>query len=112
MALRLGTEMFNVAFVERKMRQALSDWYGFLATESRSMDDWLSLPNWVKQVPSRLDIPWALKDLQKMVGNKSMMRALYIVVDEIYLSSEGVEGLPDISLLRNELLKWYSEHVE
>ena len=104
--------MFNVAFAQRKMRQALSDWYGFLATESRNAEDWLSLPHWVKQVPSRLDIPWALKDLQSMAGNKSMMRALYIVVDEIYLASENVEGLPDISLLRNELLKWYAEHVE
>ena len=64
------------------------------------------------EAPSRLDIPWALKDLQSMAGNKSMMRALYIVVDEIYLASENVEGLPDISLLRNELLKWYAEHVE
>ena len=94
------------------MRQALSDWYSFLARESRDMDDWLSMPNWAKQVPNRLDIPWAVKDLHRMVGNKSMMRALYIVIDEIYLSSEGIEGLPDISLLRNELLKWYSEHVE
>jgi len=66
----------------------------------------------VKQVPSRLDIPWALKDLQSMAGNKSMMRALYIVIDEIYLASENVEGLPDIRLLRFELLKWYTEHVE
>ena len=104
--------MFDVAFTQRKLRQALSDWYSFLALESRDIERWMSLPHWLKNVPSRLDIPWALNDLHKMVENRSMMRALYIVIDEIYLSSHGVKGLPDISQLRNELSKWYDENVE
>jgi len=97
----------NTKFVERRLRQAVEDWYSWLAVQSRYADDWMSVPYWCKQVPSRLDIPWAMRDLDKVVGNRGMMRALYVIVDEVYLCCEGVEGVPDISDLRSELFRWH-----
>tara|TARA_R100000231_G_scaffold31600_2_gene27826 strand:- start:587 stop:712 length:126 start_codon:yes stop_codon:yes gene_type:complete len=36
-----------------------------------------------------------------------MITALFAVVDEIYMGCEKMENVPDISKLRNELLRWY-----
>lgn len=102
----------NTKFVERRLRQAVEDWYSWLAGQSRYADDWLSVPHWCKQVPGRLDIPWAMRDLNKAVANRGMMRALCVVVDEIYMSCELVEGVPDISDLRSVLLDWYEGAYE
>ena len=71
-----------------------------------------SVPHWCKQIPSRLDIPWALHDLQKHAGRKQMIRALFVVVDEIYMASEQMENVPNISKLHGELLRWYGEEYE
>jgi len=34
------------------------------------------------------------------------------VVDEVYMSSEGMENVPSIAKLRNHLFDWYGEAYE
>ena len=102
----------DTVFVSRNLRSALVQWYSWLSDKSMKKDEWRAVPHWCKQVPSRLDIPWALFDLEKHASRRQMLRALFIVVDEVYMNSETVEGLPDISALRNELLRWYEAEYE
>ena len=97
----------DAVFVSRNLRAALTQWHAWLSDKSMKRDEWRAVPHWCKQVPSRLDIPWALFELEKHVGRRQMLRALFIVVDEVYMSSEHIEGAPDISGLRNHLLEWY-----
>jgi hypothetical protein len=43
--------------VERLLRLALSDWYGYLSRESLTVDGWRhGVPWWVKRIPSRVNI--------------------------------------------------------
>lgn len=102
----------DTGFVSRNLRSALVQWYSWLSDKSMKKEEWRAVPHWCKQVPSRLDIPWALFDLEKHANRRQMLRALFIVVDEVYMNSETVEGLPDISALRDHLLKWYEAEYE
>ena len=46
---------------------------------------------------------------EKHVGRRQLIRALFVVVDEVYMSSEGMENVPSIEKLRNHLFEWYGE---
>ena len=94
-------------FVSRNLRLVISEWYAWLSDNSMREDDWLAVPNWCKSIPSRMDVPWALNDLESHADNRNMITALFAVVDEIYMGCEKMENVPDISKLRNELLRWY-----
>lgn len=100
----------DIAFVSRNLRVAVAEWYAWLSDKSIRQDEWRGVPHWCKQIPARLDIPWALFELEKHVHRKPMIRALFVVVDEVYMSSQSMENVPDISPLRDELLKWHEEH--
>jgi hypothetical protein len=102
----------DTVFVSRNLRASLREWYSWLADKAAKKDEWHAVPHWCKQVPFRLDIPWALFDLEKHAGRRQMLRALFIVIDEVYMSSQTVEGTPDISALRDHLLKWYEAEYE
>jgi|TARA_R100000482_G_scaffold124859_1_gene79476 hypothetical protein len=102
----------DTVFVSRNLRAALREWYSWLSDKAAKKDEWHAVPHWCKQVPFRLDIPWALFDLEKHAGRRQMLRALFIVIDEVYMSSQTIEGTPDISALRDHLLKWYEAQYE
>ena len=94
--------------IERLLRMALSDWYGYLSRESLSVDTWnYGVPWWVKRVPDRLDLNWAMNDLRKSIDNKGMLLALYTSVDQTVLSMKRDEELlhnpPKIDLLHEAL---------
>ena len=73
--------------VERLLRVALSDWYGYLSRESLVLDAWRhEIPWWVKKVPERLDCSWALSDLNKSIGRVGLLSGLMTLVDEVGLS--------------------------
>ena len=94
-------------FVSRNLRLAISEWYAWLSDKSRKEDEWRAVQNWCKTVPARLDVDWALNDLERHANHRNMITALVVVVDEIYLNCEKMENVPDISKLRNELFRWY-----
>ena len=80
--------------VERLLRMALSDWHGYLSREALNADTWkYGVPWWVKRVPDRFDLSWAMNDLRKSVGSKGMMLALYTSVDETVLSMQRDEEI-------------------
>jgi hypothetical protein len=94
--------------VERLLRMAISDWYGYLSREALSVDTWrYGVPWWVKRVPDKLDLQWALVDLRKSVGSQGMLMALYTSVDEAVLSlkrdKEILHNPPKIDLLHEAL---------
>lgn len=94
--------------VERLLRMAISDWYGYLSREALSVDTWrYGVPWWVKRVPDKLDLQWALVDLRKSAGNQGMLMALYTSVDETVLSlkrdKEILHNPPKIDLLHEAL---------
>ena len=94
--------------VERLLRMAISDWYGYLSREALSVDTWrYGVPWWVKRVPDKLDLQWALVDLRKSVGSQGMLMALYTSVDEAVLSlkrdKEILHNPPKIDLLHSAL---------
>jgi hypothetical protein len=94
--------------IERLLRMALSDWYGFLSRESLVDGQWeRSVPWWVKRVPDRLDVGWALTDLKKAVVRKGLAVVLFAVVDEVVLSMERDEEVlnnpPNMSQLHEAL---------
>ena len=97
----------DVRFVSRNLRVVIREWYAWLADKAAYQDEWRAVPHWCKQVPSTLDIPWALYDLEKHTDRRQMLRALFIVVDEIYMSCETIENAPSIDKLRNHLLEWH-----
>ena len=73
--------------VERLLRVALSDWYGYLSREALVLDAWrYEIPWWVKKVPERLDCSWALSDLKKSTGRVGLLSGLMTLVDEVGLS--------------------------
>ena len=94
--------------VERLLRIALSDWHGYLSREALNVDTWkYGVPWWVKRVPDRLDLSWAMNGLRKSVGSKGMLLALYTSVDETVLSMQRDEEIlnnpPKIGLLHEAL---------
>lgn len=93
----------DTLYIEHHLRAAIGEWYAWLGARSSKLDEWLSVPAWCKRVPSRLDIPWALNDLEARVGNEHMMRVLFVIVDEVWLCCQEMEGVPDVSKLRNAL---------
>ena len=83
--------------IERLLRMALSDWYGFLSRESLVVERWSEgVPWWVKRVPDRLDVGWALTDLRKSVERKGLLVALFAAVDEVVLAMERDEEVLSI----------------
>jgi hypothetical protein len=73
--------------VERLLRVALSDWYGYLSRESLVLEAWrYEIPWWVKKVPERLDCDWAMSDLKKSLGRVGLLSGLVMVVDELMLA--------------------------
>mgnify|MGYP003142286724 FL=1 len=104
--------MLDPSFVSRNLRVAISEWYSWLSDKSIKQDEWRSVPHWCKRVPSRLDIPWALNDLDKSIGRRQLMRALFVVIDEIHMASSQMDGVPSVEKLRNHLLSWYEKEYE
>lgn len=102
----------NYTLVQRNLRLAVQEWYAWLSDKARYDDEWRGVPSWCKHIPSRLYIPWAIHDLKRNVGNRGMIRALFIVVDEVYMSSQQMDGAPSVDRLRNELLRWYEGEYE
>jgi len=94
--------------VERLLRMALSDWYGYLSRESLVLDSWrYEIPWWVKKVPERLDCDWALSDLKKSIDRVGLLSGLVMVVDEVVLSmrrdGEMLNHPPEIGQLHEAL---------
>jgi len=94
--------------VERLLRLALSDWYGYLSRESLTVETWRhGVPWWVKRIPGRLDFDWALYELRKFCVVPGMLDSLVTTVDEIVMSldreSELLENTPEMSVLRDAL---------
>ena len=94
-------------FVSRNLRLAISEWYAWLSDKSRKQDEWRAVPNWCKSIPARMDVDWALNDLEAHSEHRNMIKALFVVIDEIYMNCETMENVPDMSKLRGELLRWY-----
>ena len=83
--------------IERLLRMALSDWYGFLSRESLVVERWSEGVPWcVKRVPDRLDFGWALTDLRKSVERKGLLVALFAAGDEVVLAMERDEEVLSI----------------
>ena len=99
-------------FISRNLRMAIREWYAWLSDQSSRHDDWIAVPHWCKQIPSRLDIPWALNALDKSIGRRQLMRALFVVIDEIHMASSQMDGVPSVEKLRNHLLSWYEKEYE
>jgi|TARA_R100000458_G_C8255953_1_gene232095 hypothetical protein len=110
--MELKASSLDIAFVSNSLRAALSEWYAWLSDKSMKKEEWRAVPHWCKQVPSRLDIPWAIHDLEKHKSRKQLIRALFVVVDEVYLSCAEMENVPPIDKLRNHLLEWHEAEYE
>ena len=104
--------MLDAKFVSRNLRAALREWYAWLSDKAAYADEWRAVPHWCKQIPSRLDIPWALNDLDKSIGRRQLMKALFVVIDEIHMASSKMEGVTSVEKLRDHLLSWYEEEYE
>jgi hypothetical protein len=94
--------------VQRLLRIALSDWYGYLSREALSTDVWKhGIPWWAKRIPDRLDLDWALNDMYRFCRVPGMMLSLYTSVDETVLSmkrdEEMLKNPPDIHTLHEAL---------
>ena len=75
--------------IQRLLRMAMSDWYGYLATQSLNSDSWNDhVPWWAKKVPSRLDMSWALNDLHGSLYRPGMLQSLSSTVVDIDLSAK------------------------
>jgi hypothetical protein len=92
--------------VQRLLRVAISDWYGYLARQA--LTDWkwrYEVPWWVKKVPERFDKDWALNDLRAAVDRPGMVASLMTAVDETHLSiereREKLDHPPNIDKLRD-----------
>ena len=90
--------------VQRLLRVAISDWYGYLAR--MALTDWkwrYEVPWWVKRVPERFDKDWALNDLLTAVQRPGMLASLSSAVDETRLSlkrdAEKLDHPPNIEKL-------------
>tara|TARA_Y100000114_G_scaffold147430_1_gene159227 strand:- start:85 stop:408 length:324 start_codon:yes stop_codon:yes gene_type:complete len=94
-------------FVSRNLRLVISEWYAWLSDKAMKQEEWSAVPNWCKSIPARMDVDWALTDLEAHTEHRNMIQALFVVVDEIYLNCETMENVPDMSKLRGELLRWH-----
>ena len=94
-------------FVSRNLRLVLSEWYAWLSDKAMKQEEWIAVPNWCKSIPARMDVDWALNDLEAHSEHRNMIKALFVVIDEIYMNCETMENVPDMSKLRGELLRWY-----
>ena len=75
--------------VQRLLRMAISDWYGYLATQALNDQSWNEgVPWWAKKAPSRLDKSWALTDLYGSLYRPGMLQSLSSTVDDIHLSAK------------------------
>jgi len=89
--------------VQRLLRMAIVDWYSWLALQAARKDDWRGVPAWCKRMPSQLDLPWAIHELPKHVGNVPMIRVLGDVVERANMSCQSVEGVPSMEKLNERL---------
>ena len=94
-------------FVSRNLRLVISEWYAWLSDKAMKQEEWIAVPNWCKSIPARMDVDWALNDLDAHAEHRNMIKALFVVIDEIYMNCETMENVPDMSKLRGELLRWY-----
>tara|TARA_Y100000114_G_scaffold153421_1_gene173331 strand:- start:854 stop:1168 length:315 start_codon:yes stop_codon:yes gene_type:complete len=104
--------MLDHAFVSRNLRVMIKEWHAWLADKATYGDEWRSVPHWCKQIPSRLDIPWALYELESNLNKRQLIRALFVVIDEIYMACEEMENVPSIDKLRSHLLEWHEAEYE
>ena len=93
--------------VSRNLRLVISEWYAWLSDKAMKQEEWIAVPNWCKSIPARMDVDWALNDLEAHSEHRNMIKALFVVIDEIYMNCETMENVPDMSKLRGELLRWY-----
>ena len=94
--------------VQRLLRMALSDWYGYLSREALGSNEWkYGVPWWVKRIPDRFDLDWAMTDLYDYLKVPGMVSSLYEMVDETVLSMKRDEDVlsnpPDMSVLHDAL---------
>ena len=94
--------------VQRLLRMALSDWYGYLSREALGANEWkYGVPWWVKRIPDRFDLDWAMTDLYDYLKVPGMVSSLYEMVDETVLSMKRDEDVlsnpPDMSVLHDAL---------
>ena len=94
--------------IQRLLRMAISDWYGYLARQALSDESWnQDMPWWVKKVPDRLDKSWALNDLRSSIYRPGMLASLVSVVEETQLSikrdSKKLDHPPNIDKLFDAL---------
>ena len=94
-------------FVSRNLRLVISEWYAWLSDKAMKQEEWIAVPNWCKSIPARMDVDWALNYLEAHSEHRNMIKALFVVIDEIYMNCETMENVPDMSKLRGELLRWY-----
>ena len=71
----------DTQYIEHHLKAAIGEWYAWLGDKTVHVDEWLSVPAW------------------------HMMRTLFIIVDEVWLCSQEMDGVPDITKLRDELRK-------
>ena len=94
MRTTVGTDLDNEVQVlcrtiQRLLRMAISDWYGYLATQALNDELWNEgVPWWAKKVPSRLDKSWALTDLHGSLYRPGMLESLSSAVGDIHLSAK------------------------
>ena len=98
-------------FVSRNLRLVISEWYAWLSDKAMKQEEWIAVPNWCKSIPARMDVDWALNDLEAHSEHRNMIKALFVVIDEIYMNCETMENVPDMSKLRGELLRWYEAYT-
>ena len=94
--------------VQRLLRMALSDWYGYLSREALGSNEWkYGVPWWVKRIPDRFDLDWAMTDLYDYLKVPGMVSSLYEMVDETVLSmkrdEDALSNPPDMSVLHDAL---------
>lgn len=92
---------------QHQLRMVLSEWYSWLSACSLRESDWKMVPWWAKRIPSQLDLPWALHELESYVDNPAMIKILYIKVDETYLAAKKLDGLPDMTNLHKTVKELY-----
>ena len=90
--------------IQRLLRMAISDWYGYLARQALSVDTWNDqVPWWSKKVPDRFDKAWALNDLKSSVNRPGMLQSLLSAVEDTQLSmtrdAERLDHPPNVEKL-------------
>ena len=73
-------------FVSRNLRLVISEWYAWLSDKAMKQEEWIAVPHWCKSIPARMDVDWALNDLEAHSEHRNMIKALFVVIDEIYMN--------------------------